>query len=181
MAALLLTGCAGQLDIWGVNVPIPGQGDDDDDDGPPDVDLSNFQGTEYMNIRWDPAQADEGLVDCQEEFETSGVQLGDAGDCADCDIVWSVTLVLEDESRACTSQGTGLEIEDSFSLLGGMSFSAGGEFTMGREADDSDGQLVEVGQGAFNGLYFTWSGVGGWEDEFSQAGFSRYFSGEGYF
>lgn len=180
LLSLALSGCSGTLGIWGVNIPLPGQDDDDDDGLPPDVDLSNFQGVEYMNIRWSPEQADEGLVDCEETFDTIGTLLDETEGCDSCDVVWEVTMYVDDETRACTSQGTGLTFESSFDRRVGMNFIADGEFLMYRGTADDD-QLEQVGEGAFNGLNFTWSGVGSWEKEYSDEGFTLFLSGEGYF
>ena len=177
---LALSGCAGTLDLWGVNVQLPGD-DDDDDDGPPDIDLSDFDGTEYLNIRWDPEQADAGRVDCQEVFDVSGELLSDTDDCPSCDLVWAVDLSIADDSRPCLDQGTDLDPPDEFARLVGMAFRGNDEFDVYRTTDDSGGQLEALGEGAFDGLSFTWSGVGAWEYHFANVGFTLFYSGEGDF
>ena len=178
---LSLGGCVGTLDIWGVNVGLP-DGDDDDDDGPPDLDLSAFEGVEYLNIRWDTEQAEAGFVDCQEPFEVSGELLEDTEGCPSCDLVWAVDVELLDEDRPCLDQGTSLDPPEDFESLVGMNFRSENEFTMYRSSWESDDELLEqMGEGAFNGLVFTWSGVGGWEKHVSSAGYTVFFSGEGDF
>jgi hypothetical protein len=179
LLALALTGCEGSLIIGVVNTPIPD--DDDDDVGPPDIDLSDFEGTEYLNIRWDPEQADAGFVDCQEVYDVSGFLLDGHDGCADCDVVWAVELEADDEGLPCLNQGTDLDPGDEFERYVGMNFRGNDEFSLYRSTQDSGDGLIQVGEGAFDGLSFTWSGVGAWEYHFESAAFTLYFSGEGDF
>ncbi|MEE2828673.1 MAG: hypothetical protein VX498_05770 [Myxococcota bacterium] len=184
LAFLLSTaGCEGSLGIWGVNVPLPGADDDDDDGTPSGLDLSTFGGLEYLNIRWNPEQAEQGSVDCAEEFLSSGELSTDADQerCPSCDAIWTVELELDDDDRPCTGQGTGLDVPSFTTRQVGMEFTAGGGFLLYRGASEDSEELDPMGVGAFDGVHFTWSGVGDWEQEHPDAGFTLFFSGEGDF
>ena len=176
---LSLGGCVGVVEIWGVNRPL--SSDDDDDDDVPDIDFSSYSGAEFLNIRWNPEQADAGYFDCQEEYAATGSEV-DAGDqCPSCDVVWSVTLEVLDPDEHCLGQGTTLDVPPSYERFIGMDFHQQGEFSFFRSTPDSGNGLVERGEGAFDGTDFTWSGVGDREQDFSANGFTLYFSGEGGF
>jgi hypothetical protein len=176
---LCLGGCVGTLDIWGVNLPIPG--DDDDDGAPPDIDFSEYDGAEYLNIRWDPGQAEAGFTDCQEPFDVSGELLEETKGCPSCDVVWAVSIELRDAAEPCLSQGTDLDLAPEYDRYLGMDFHRNNEFTLYRSTADSDEELLQLGEGAFNGLEFTWSGIGSWEQHFPGTGFTLFYSGEGDF
>jgi len=179
-SSLVLAGCTGTLDVWGLNVPLPVD-DDDDDEPTPGIDFSEYWGIEYLNIRWDPEQAEVGLVDCQEEFEVSGEQVRDHDGCASCDVIWAVALEMKNEDEPCLSQGTDLDLAPEFDRFLGMDFHPEGQFTLYRSTADSGDDLLALGRGAFDGLAFTWSGLGDWEYHFAAEGFTLFYSGEGDF
>lgn len=176
---LSASGCVGTMDIWGVNLPIPS--DDDDDGTPPDIDFSEYEGAEYLNIRWDPEQAEAGLSDCEEPFDVSGELLEDHEGCPSCDVVWAVSIEIRNASEPCLSQGTDLDLDPEYDRYLGMDFHQNDEFTLYRSTANSGDELVDLGVGAFAGLEFTWSGVGGAEQHFPGAGFTLFYSGEGDF
>ena len=174
-----LGGCVGTLEIWGVNRPL--SSDDDDDDDVPDIDFSDYNGDEFLNVRWDKEQAQAGYFDCQEAFAVTGTEEDVGSECPFCDVVWAVTLDLIDLSAPCLSQGTDLDVAPSYNRIIGMEFHREGPFSFYRSTADSGSELGQVGVGAFNGTDFTWSGVGDWEEPFSASGFTLFYSGEGSF
>jgi hypothetical protein len=175
---LCMGGCPGTLYIWGVTPAIPS--DDDDDGPPPNIDFSEYEGAEYLNIRWDAEQAEAGLSDCWEPFDVSGELLDDPKGCPSCDVVWAVSIEIRDTSEPCL-QGTNLDLVPEYDRYLGMDFHRNEEFTLYRSTADSGEELLELGVGAFNGLEFTWSGIDGWEEHFPLAGFTLFYSGEGDF
>ena len=176
---LSLSGCVGELWIWGVNHPL--SDDDDDDDDVPDIDFSSYDGEEFLNIRWDPEQAAAGYFHCQEAYVVTGIEVQDEVECPACDVAWLVTLDLVDLEELCLGQGTALDVPASYDRYLGMEFHREGEFSLYRSTADSGNELHQVGVGAFDGTGFTWSGVGDWELDFPSNGFTLYYSGEGSF
>jgi len=175
----LLTGCVGSLDIWGVNVPT--DDDDDDDPGPPDIDLDRFGGVENLNVRWDPAQADEGRTDCKEPFDVEGELVEEDVTCEECDLIWKVLLEIEDPASPCLSGGTDIDVEPEMVRFIGMKFRSEGQLDIYRTSANSPDELQLVGVGALSDYDFSWSGMGVSEFENSDVGFAYYFSGEGSF
>jgi len=176
---LCMGGCVGTLDIWGVNRPIPS--DDDDDGPPPNIDFAEYEGAEYLNIRWDPERLEAGLNHCEEPFDVSGELLDDPKGCPTCDVVWAVSIEIRDTSEPCLSQGTDLDLDPEYDRYLGMDFHQNDQFTLYRSTADSGEELLDLGEGAFDGLEFTWSGIGDWEFYFPGAGFTLFYSGEGDF
>jgi len=184
MVSLGLTGCAGTLLIWGENVPLPDD-DDDDDDGAPNIDLSSYDGVEYLNLDWTQEAEQDGHFDCTEEFSAFGsnTSVTDEALCPDCDAIWTVTLQVEDEDRDCLDQGTDLDVSDTYIRKLGFQFGDGVNFTVYRNTGGVDEELEAWGVGAFNGLESTWSGVGVGDYTIvnDSLGFDLFFSGEGEF
>ncbi len=179
----LLPGCTGTLNIWTVNVdPLGGSGDDDDDDRDPQLDFSNYDGTEYINIDWDQEQAPAGVEDCAEEYEAFGANttLDDSNLCPLCDHIWAVTLVAADPDLECLD-GTGLQARETYIRRVGIEFIDDITFRYWRNRGDSDLALDPHGIGAFNGVEFTWSGIDEYAEEYPDAGITLFFSGEGEF
>lgn len=184
LSGLLLTGCTGSLSIWGVNVPIPGgPGDDDDSTGSPDLDFSQYDGIEYINLDWTQDAEEEGHYDCQEEFDAFGANstIDDSNLCPQCDEVWTITLVAQDSDLTCLRQGSGIDTPPSYVRRIGIEFSGAIDFEVWRNTEDEDFALAPVGVGAFQGIEHTWSGIDGFQIEVPGRGFSYYLSGEGGF
>ncbi len=183
--AVLLTGCTGTLDIWGVNVPLPGQGNgDDDDDGAANLDFTQYDGTELINLDWTQQAEGEGHFDCFEAFDTFGDNslIDDGNLCPTCDEIWAVTLVAQDPTMPCLNQGSGLQVDPTYIRRVGIEFTSDIGFAYHRNRGDSDNNaLTAHGIGAFQGVEFTWSGIDDYAEEYAEAGFTLFFSGEGEF
>ncbi len=184
VAALALSGCSGVLNIWGVNVPIPGgPGDDDDSTGAPELDFSQYDGIEYINLDWTQDAEEEGHFDCQEPFDAFGANstLDDGNLCPQCDEIWTITLVAQDDDQSCLRQGSGFDVPGSYVRRIGIEFVNAIDFVVWRNSEDEDFALNEVGIGAFLGVEHTWSGVDGYQSEVPARGYSWFLSGEGEF
>jgi hypothetical protein len=181
-AFLSLAGCTGAMSIWGINVPIPGDDDDDDDDAP-NLDFSHYDGTELINLDWSQEALEQGHFNCVEIFDAFGdnTTLDDGNLCPDCDEVWTITLVRDDEDMECVSQGTGLQIEETYVRKIGIEWIDSVNFRFYRNRQDSDMALDQHGIGAIDGVEFSWSGVDGWSEPYTERGFTLWFSGEGEF
>ena len=182
--ALGLSGCVGNLSIWGVNVPLPdGPGTGDDDDGPPDLDFSQYDGVEYLNISWSQQALEQGHVNCAEEYAAFGANTtnDDFNLCPECDEVWTITLVAESPGLPCISDGTDLPFEPTYVRKVGIDFSNSTDFVFHRNRQDADLALEAEGIGAMDGAGFTWSGIGGYIDPNPDLGYDFFFSGEGGF
>ena len=180
--ALLLSGCTGTMSIWGVNVLLPGD-DDDDDSGPPQLDFSSYDGTEWIAIDWSQQMEEQGRTDCSEMFDAFGTNttVDDSNLCDACDEVWTITLVADDNDLPCLSGGTGLQVEETYVRKVGIEFLNDIDFDYYRNRGDADLPLEQHGIGAFLGVEYTWSGLNGFVEEYPQAGFDLYFEGEGSF
>jgi len=184
-----LAGCPGSLDIWGVDVPIPGSGDDDDDDDA-QRDYSNYDGAEYLNIVWTPEEIADGHFDCDAEWRAQGPNTvtDDGNLCPECDEIWTVTLVAQPGAATCLQQGTGIEAPNSYQRKVGVRLGEGVAFDVFRTAfgvnrplgESPNDPLASAGVGAFQGAEYTWSGVD-FPVANNQRGYSFYFSGEGNF
>jgi hypothetical protein len=197
----LVAGCAGELSIWGINVCVDGTvppcdgnvGGDDDDDDASGLDLSVYDGTEWLNIEWTPEALADGLSDCKEAWTADGVEFtGDTDElCIACDNVWTVTLThapaLGDEG--CLRQGTGIDILTSYQRRIGMRHRGGGEFTMYRNrpqvssplGQSLDDRFNKIGVGAFKGASWTFAGEPTDVVQVTARRYSFFFSGEGDF
>jgi len=184
LLALSLTGCTGALSIWGVNVPLPGQGNgDDDDDDAPNLDFTQYEGTELINLDWTQQAEGDGHADCHERFDAFGGNstIDDQNLCPTCDEIWALTLAAEDPEMPCLNQGSGLQVAPNYIRRVGIEFTSDIDFRYWRNRGDSDNALEAHGIGAFQGVEFTWSGVDGFSEEYAEAGFTLFFSGEGEF
>lgn len=181
-ASLLLAGCTGALSIWGVNVPLPGD-DDDDDSSPPDLDFGSYDGSEWISIDWSQQMEEQGRTDCSELFDAFGTQttIDDGNLCPECDEVWTITLVADDDDMACLSGGTGLQVEDTYVRKVGIEFLDVIDFRYYRNRGNENEPLDQHGIGAMDGVHYTWSGLDGFVEEYPQVGFDLYFKGEGDF
>ena len=181
-ASLLLAGCTGSMSIWGVNVPLPGD-DDDDDSGPPQLDYSSYDGSEWIAIDWSQQMEEQGRTDCSELFDAFGTNttLDDGNLCDDCDEVWTITLVADDDDLPCVSGGTGLQVEDTYVRKVGIKFHDDIDFDYYRNRGNENEVLTQHGIGALDGVDYTWSGLDGYVEEYPQSGFDLYFKGEGSF
>lgn len=180
--AVLMTGCAGLLDIWGVNHPLPGaDDDDDDDDNGANFDFSQYEGTELINIDWSQQLEETGEQDCFEVFDAFGgaSTVDDADLCPACDHIWTITLAARDDDLPCL-EGTDLDVTATYIRRVGIEFGEGIEFNYWRNRD-SDLSLDAHGIGAFQGVEFTWSGIDGFAEEHPDLGYTLFFSGEGEF
>jgi len=179
LGAFLLPGCVGTLDIWTLDILIPGQGDDDD--GPPALDFSVFDGVEFINIDWDQEQKAQGLQDCAGEWSADGdnTTLDDDNLCEACTHVWTLTLRAEDSAYECLDN-TNITVNDPYIRKIGFEFLDDQDFIVWRNFSDPDLPMEPVGEGAIKGTDFTWSGLA---EEYREAGqnFEFFFSGEGSF
>lgn len=199
-SCLLLGGCAGSLDIWGISICVDGTappcdgGTDDDDDVGPGLDLSVFDGVEWLNIEWSPEAIGDGHTDCKEAWEAEGVDdTENSVDLCDnlCDYIWLVTLthVPELGDPGCLDQGTGIPAPQEYQRRIGLRERGGGEFTMyrneGRQAaplaESEDENMARVGVGAFRGADWTFAGEDSDIIPVPDNEFSYFFSGEGAF
>lgn len=188
VALVLLGGCPGTLEIWGVNVPIPdGTGDDDDT---ADLDFSNYDGTEILNIDWSPEEEADGHFDCLAEWRAQGPETtgDDSNLCPQCEFVWRITLVAQPGADECLQQGTGIDVPAQYTRKVGIVRSDTFNFTVHRTGFDTGSPLGDsenepldrAGLGAFSGTAYTWSGVDS-PVENDQLGYEFFFSGEGQF
>ena len=184
-ASLLLAGCTGMLSIWGVNVPLPDGPGDDDDSGPPQLDFSSYDGSEWIAIDWSQQMEEQGRTDCSELFDAFGTNttVDDSNLCPVqvCDEVWTITLVAADDELSCLRGGTGLQVEETYVRKVGIDFDGSIDFDYYRNRGDADTALTQHGIGAMDGVEYTWSGLDGFVEEYPQAGFDLYFKGEGSF
>ena len=187
LAALLfpLTGCIGELDIWGINHPIPGEViDDDDDDAAPDIDFSTYTGFEFINIDWDQQTRPGGVEDCIEVagWDVTGDEttVDDQTRCPSCTHIWTLTYLRSVLLPNCL-ESTDLEPETGVQHKLGFEFETDQDFAVWRSFGDPDNPLQLVGRGALReDASHTWSG--GADDRFDdQANLEYYFSGEGDF
>ena len=188
LASLLAAGCPGTLEIWGVNVPLPGGDDDDDDDTTRDY--TNYDGSEYLNVVWTPEEIPDGHFNCEAEWRAQGpnTTTDDANLCADCDEVWSVTLVAQPGASDCLQQGTGIDAPASYERKSGIRLESGVAFDVFRTAftvnrplgESANSALQQAGVGAFQGADYTWSGIDA-PVENAERGYSFFYSGEGSF
>lgn len=182
--AVVATGCTGSLNIWGVNVPLPGQGEgDDDDDGAANLDFTQYNGTELINLDWTQQAEGEGHFDCFEPFDAFGGNstIDDQNLCPTCDEIWALTMVAQDAEMPCLTQGSGLQVEPTYIRRVGIEFTSDIAFRYHRNRGDADNVLEPHGIGAFQGVEFTWSGIDDYAEEYAEAGFTLFFSGEGEF
>ena len=184
LPVLLLTGCVGDLDIWGINVDIPGQGDDDD--AAPDIDFTAYDGFEFINVDWDQQRRPGGVEDCIEEegWDVNGSEttVDDASRCPDCDVIWTLTYIATPGLSDCL-RSTGLPADSGFRRKLGFEFDDGSDtlFTVWRNTEDQDNDLEAVGEGAIReDATFTWSGSGNYRFG-AQGPYDYYVSGEGAF
>ena len=191
VALVLLGGCPGTLEIWGVNVPIPdGTGDDDDT---ADLDFSNYDGTEILNIDWSPEEEADGHFDCRARWRAQGANttasdLNLCPDCVDGDQVWEVNLIAQPGAEECLNQGTGIDVPGQYARKLAFGLGDGVAFLVYRTAfsvqeplgDSVNDPLAEAGVGAFLGTEFTWSGDSTPMVN-EQLRYSFFFSGEGQF
>jgi hypothetical protein len=179
LGGLLLPGCVGTLDIWTLDILVPGQGDDDEE--PPALDFSTYAGVEMINIDWDQEQKALGLQDCAGEWSADGenTTLDDDNLCEACDHVWTLTLRAEDSAYDCL-QNTDITINDPYVRKVGFEFLDDVDFIVWRNFQDQDLPLQPVGEGAIKGTGYTWSGRA---EEYRNPGqnFEFFFSGEGEF
>jgi hypothetical protein len=181
--APLLAGCTGSLSIWGVNVPLPGDEGDDDDSSPPQLDFSEYDGSEWITIDWSQQMEEQGRVDCVELYRVFGDNstVDDFNLCDDCDEIWNVTLAADDNDLPCLTGGTGLDVPATYNRKVGIDFDNSMDFDYYRNLDDQDDVLEQIGIGAIDGVEYTWSGLDGFIEEHPQVGFDVYFKGEGSF
>lgn len=190
-AAMLLLGpgCHGTLEIWGVNVPIPGGGGGDDDDAAV-FDWSNYDGTEILNIDWTPEEEADGHFDCLAEWRAQGPETSgsDSNLCPECEFVWQVSLVAQPGADECLQQGTGIAAPNQYTRKVGLLRGDGVEFTVFRTSysvgsplgNSENDPLQDAGVGAFQGTEYTWSGQDSPVSN-DQLGYSFFYSGEGQF
>ncbi len=179
---LLLTGCVGTLDIWGINVEIPGEGDDDD--AAPDIDFSSYEGFEFINIDWDQQRRPGGVEDCIEDdgWDVRGDEttVDDQTRCPDCDHIWTLTYLATSGLDDCLAS-TGLPADTGFVRKLGFEFQDEQAFRVWRNMEDPDRPLVTVGEGALReDATYTWGGSSSYRFD-DQADYDYYFSGEGAF
>lgn len=180
LLGLPFSGCSGTLLIWGINAGEGVGGDDDDSELPPEFDFSRYDGVEYINIDWAQQFEQQGREDCRAPWPTTGTETtsDDQNLCPDCDHIWLVEQEPGEGVEACYAntqfstqpreRRVGIEIIDDVN------------FVFWRNSEDSDNPLAEVGEGAFLGSEFTWSGI----DDHSQSvgdQFEWWYSGEGEF
>ncbi len=199
-AALMLSGCAGTLDIWGISIcvdgtapPCDGTVDDDDDAIGPGLDLTVFDGVEWLNIGWTAEAIADGHFDCKEAWEAEGTEDSEVSSelCDVCDYIWLVTLThapqLGDEG--CLLQGTDITIEQSYQRRVGLRDTGGGEFVMYRNefrpraplGESADDDMRKIGVGAFRGADWTFAGEDTDITAVPGERYSFFFSGEGEF
>lgn len=191
-AAMLMlgSGCPGTLEIWGVNVPIPGSGGGDDDDTA-DLNFDNFDGTEFLNIKWTPEEIADGHFDCAAEWRSQGPNstLDDQNLCPECSEIWQVNLVAQPDAEECLNQGTDIDVPGQYTRKVGFALEVGSvsfdvfrtQFSVDSPLGDSENDtLIAAGIGAFNGTEYTWSGTDSPVVN-EQLGYSFFFSGEGEF
>ena len=189
---LVAPGCPGSLLICGVNWDecsdsFGGTGDDDDD---VDRDFSNYDGVEYLNIVWDAEAIADGQFNCEAEFRAQGPRtlLDDQNLCPQCDQIWTVTLVADDDVSSCLGQGTGIDAPASYQRKVGLRMDDGVEFSVYRTSfsvqrplgESENEPLTAAGVGAFQGTEYTWSGINSALENESR-GFVFFYSGEGSF
>jgi hypothetical protein len=189
LAALSVVGCPGSLELWGVNVPLPGGGGFDDDDDTAPADFSNYDGLEYLNIEWTDDAIAAGHYNCRAVWEAQGPNTldSDGNLCPECDQIWQMSLSAEDVED-CLGQGTGITAPTNYTRKVGFRTEGGTAFTVYRtrfSAQSPLGQsqnepLDEAGIGAFQGAEFTWSGIDS-PVVIAELGYSFYYSGEGTF
>jgi hypothetical protein len=178
---LLTTGCIGTMDIWGINVDIPGDGDDDD--AAPDIDFGRYDGIEFINIDWDQTQAPAGAVDCIEDsgWNVNGDETtaDDQSRCPDCTHIWTLTYVARAGLDECLAS-TGIDADSGFLRKFGFEFRGSQSFSVWRNFEDPDNAMEEVGEGALReDATYTWGG--GSDFRFGGGAYDYYFSGEGAF
>lgn len=195
-----LAGCPGTLNIVGIDIcadgtvpPCDGSGGDDDDAIGPGLDLSVFDGVEWLNITWTAEALADNHFNCKEAWEAEGVEATeDVQDlCEVCDYIWTVEFEHEpglgDED--CLAQGTGVSVPQSYTRRLGLRDTGGGSFVMYRNefrataplGESEDDRLVRVGLGAFKGADWTFAGQDSDITSVPGAEYSFHFSGEGAF
>ena len=182
VASLLLAGCTGTLDIWGVNVLLPGQEGDDDDSAPPDLDFAVYDGDEAIKIDWDQTMEATGKDDCWEWFRAVGQNtfVDDSNLCPYCDEVWTVTLTVDNPAMPCLT-GTGLDVPPAYMRKVGIDFDGAVDFRYFRNRDSENDPLEQYGVGAMSGVEYTWSGMAGFIEDHGPDGFQLHYEGEGSF
>ncbi len=179
---LLLSGCVGTLDIWGINVDIPGQ--DDDDDAAPNIDFTTYDGFEFINIDWDQQRRPGGVEDCigDDGWDVNGDETtaDDQSRCPECTHIWTLTYIRTSGLEDCL-ESTGLLAETGFQRKLGFEFEGEQAFHVWRNFEDPATALELVGEGALReNATYTWGGGGDFRFG-SQGPFEYYFSGEGAF
>ena len=197
---LMLPGCSGDLLIWGINVcadgtvpPCDGTAGDDDDAIGPGLDLSVYEGVEWLNISWTPEALADNHFNCKEAWEAEGLESTEDSQelCVVCDYIWTVTLSHEPAlgDEGCLAQGTGVTVPQSYQRRIGLRDTGGGEFVMYRNefrassplGEDADDRLVRVGVGAFKGANWTFAGQDSDITDVPGFEYAFFFSGEGAF
>jgi hypothetical protein len=182
MPLLILAGCVGNLDIWGINVDIPGEGDDDD--AAPDIDFTSYDGFEFINIDWDQQRRPGGVEDCIEDdgWNVHGDEttVDDQSRCPACDHIWTLTYIATSGLGDCLAS-TGLSADTAFQRKLGFEFQDAQGFRVWRNFEDPDVPLQLIGEGALqDDASHTWSGSNGYRLG-DAAAYDYYFSGEGAF
>lgn len=182
LALLLLplsSGCTGTMLIWGVNTGVDSTGDDDDD-LPAKFDFSTYEGVEYVNIDWAQQFEQQGRDDCSAPWSVSGTETtsDDQNLCPSCDHIWLLEMTPGAGVESCYAN-TNFSTEPRERRVG-IELIDDVNFRMWRNSQDSDNPLDEVGDGAFLGTEFTWSGS---ETQRESVGdqYEWYYSGEGEF
>ena len=194
------TGCQGSLQIWTVSIcsdgtapPCDGSVGDDDDAIGPGLDLSLYDGVEWLNIEWDPEAIEDGQEDCKEAWTAEGTESTEEVQdlCPVCDYIWTIELSHAPElgDQGCLAQGTGISIIPQYTRRVGLRDTGGGSFVMYRNdfrpsaplGDSEDDELEKVGVGAFRGANWTFAGEDTDITPVPGSRYSFFFSGEGSF
>ncbi len=180
LLSLLLSGCVGSLNVWGINVDIP---DDDDDAAPPDINYDDYEGVEFMNIDWSQQAENQGAEDCIEDegWTVSGaLSTGDDNNfCPECDYIWRLTYTATPGLAACL-EGSGFQPSSGFLRQFGFAFTSASDFDVWRTIGEPHIPMTQVGIGALDDdASFTWGGGNSFRTD--EGSYEWFLSGEGSF